>query len=47
VYGGDEAGVAGSRWARRKLDESSGRISFSEHADPGGSNPYLKQAWGA
>jgi hypothetical protein len=48
VHGGDDAGVSGSRWARRKLAASSGRISFAEHADPDGSaSPYLQQKWGA
>jgi hypothetical protein len=48
VEGKDDAGVAGSRWARRKLAATSGRISFSEHADPDGDNtPYLQQEWGA
>ena len=48
VHGGDDAGVSGSRWARRKLAASSGRISFAEHADPDGSAPpYLQQKWGA
>ncbi len=48
VHGEDSAGVAGSRWAGRKLAASGGRISFAEDADPDGSGlPYLKQAWGA
>jgi hypothetical protein len=48
VEGEDDAGVAGSRWARRKLAATSGRISFSEHADPDGDDtPYLQQKWGA
>lgn len=48
AHGNDDAGVSGSRWARRKLVASSGRISFAEHADPDGSaQPYLQQEWGA
>jgi hypothetical protein len=48
VHGGDDAGVSGSRWARRKLAKSSGRVSFAAHADPDGAGPpYLQQKWGA
>ena len=48
VHGGDDSGVAGSRWARRKLSTNSRRISFAEHADPdGAATPYLQQKWGA
>ena len=48
VHGRDEAGVSGSRWARRKLAASSGRVSFAEHSDPDGVGaPYLQQKWGA
>jgi hypothetical protein len=48
VKGGDDAGISGSRWARRKLAANSGRISFAEHADPDGeAPPYLQQKWGA
>ncbi|SPA46767.1 hypothetical protein [Cupriavidus taiwanensis] len=44
-----DTGVAGSRWARRKLAATSGAwISFSIHADNESSEPqYLKQAFGA
>lgn len=44
-----ETGVAGSRWARRKLATSSGAwIPFALHADNEPSEPqYLKQAFGA
>ena len=48
THGEDSAGVAGFFWARRKLAEAGNRISFAEHADPGGTDvPYLKQAFGA
>jgi hypothetical protein len=48
VTGGDDAGVSGSRWARRKLAANSGRVSFAEDADPGGAAPpYLQQKLGA
>lgn len=48
VHGEDDSGVSGSRWARRKLAASSGRVSFAEHADPDGAGtPYLQQKWGA
>jgi hypothetical protein len=47
VHGGDDAGVAGSRWARRKLAASTGRISFAEHADPDESAPLISNRNGA
>ncbi|MFB9982373.1 hypothetical protein ACFSQQ_41520 [Mesorhizobium kowhaii] len=48
VHGEDAGGVAGSRWARRKLAAEGRRFSFAEHADPGGDgSPYLQQSWGA
>lgn len=44
-----DTGVAGSRWARRKLAATSGaRIPFAVHTDEESSEPqYLKQAFGA
>ncbi|MDX8433253.1 hypothetical protein RFN25_07375 [Mesorhizobium abyssinicae] len=48
VHGEDAGGVAGSRWASRKLAAEGRRFSFAEHADPGGDgSPYLQQSWGA
>lgn len=48
VHNGDQAGVAGSRWAQAKLNAEGNRIAFAAHADPdGGATPYLKQAYGA
>jgi hypothetical protein len=45
-----EPGVAGVRWAQRKLAEHgrTGTVDFSAHADPAGSGAkYLQQPWGA
>lgn len=48
IHHGDQAGVAGSRWAQAKLSNEGNRIAFAAHADPdGGATPYLQQAYGA
>ena len=45
---GDVSGIAGTRWAGRKLAETNGAIDFAVNADPDASGTrYLKQAWGA
>ena len=45
---GSEDGVAGSRWATRKLlGHDTGPIDFASDAEPGSPTHYLKQAWGA
>jgi hypothetical protein len=50
IEGEREPGVAGVRWAQRKLTEHGhlGTIDFSAHADPDGAGAkYLQQPWGA
>ena len=45
---GNETGVAGIRWARKRLQASkSGSLEFAQDAEPGSSSHYLKQKWGA
>lgn len=45
---GGEGGVAGIEWAQKVLDlNQSGFIEFTQAAEPGSENYYLKQAWGA
>lgn len=48
-HNAQDNGVAGSRWATRKLASAErGAINFAENADPGSPEPpYLKQPWGA
>lgn len=43
VQGGDDAGVSGSRWARRKLATSSGRISFAEQLPRDAGRTYSRK----
>jgi len=44
---GDETGVAGARWARRKLEATTGKtIDFSGDAEPGSSRGYFAIEWG-
>lgn len=49
AHDGGAAGVAGTRWAKRKLEAAEkDEISFDRHTDnPGGNAQYLKQAFGA
>ena len=48
VHHGDQAGIAGSRWAQAVLAAEGNRIAFAAHADPDGeAKPYLQQAYGA
>jgi hypothetical protein len=45
---GNETGVAGVDWASRVLENSNGtEIDFAAAAEPGSTDYYLKQAWGA
>ena len=45
---GNEHGVAGFRWARRRLSGAPpAEISFADDAEPGSPDHYLKQPWGA
>jgi hypothetical protein len=45
---GSEHGVAGFRWARRRLNATSpAEIFFADDAEPGSPTHYLKQPWGA
>lgn len=47
-YHDDTSGIAGSRWAGRKLSEPDDTIDFAVHADPDATTArYLQQAWGA
>jgi hypothetical protein len=48
VHHGDQAGIAGSRWAQTTLNAGVYRIAFAAHADPDGeATPYLQQAGAA
>ncbi|CAN7664267.1 hypothetical protein LJR034_005293 [Caballeronia sp. LjRoot34] len=48
AFDGEEGGIAGSLWARRKLKATAGQwVKFSEDALPSGSKLYLRQKWGA
>jgi hypothetical protein len=44
---GQEHGVAGVDWASRTLEQAGTIIDFSNAAEPGSPDYYLKQAWGA
>ena len=44
---GEETGIGGSDWAKRRLSNTEGnRLDFQDDTEPGGNSHYLQNAWG-